>query len=157
MRPQEGIIMRLKGLYFSLLLGFFGVLASLGNLAALNLGLAKPDTHAGSTVAGRVRIEGQTPQPNRISMTADPTCAKAHPGPAVNEEYVTGSGGALGNVFVFVSEGLGNRSFDVPAEPVEVDQKGCMYLPHVIGLQAQQDRKSTRLNSSHRCTSYAVF
>jgi len=41
-------------------------------------------------------------------------------------------------VIVFVSEGLGNRSFDVPAEPVEVDQKGCMYLPHVIGLQAQQ-------------------
>src|SRR5947207_3308014 len=113
MRPQEGIIMRLKGLYFSLLLGFFGVLASLGNLAALNLGLAKPDTHAGSTVAGRVRIEGQLPQPNRISMSADPSCAKAHPGPAVNEEFVTGTGGALGNVIVFVSEGLGSRSFDV--------------------------------------------
>jgi plastocyanin len=130
--------MRPKGLYFSLVLGFFGLLASLGNLAAWNLGLAKPDTHAGSSVAGRVRIEGQMPQPNRISMSADPSCAKAHPGPTVNEEYVTGSGGALGNVIVFVSEGLGNRSFDVPAEPVEVDQKGCMYLPHVIGLQAQQ-------------------
>ena len=131
--------MQFKGLYFSLLLGFvFGLLANLGNLAALNLGLAKPDTHTGSSVAGRVRIEGQMPQPNRISMSADPSCAKAHPGPAVNEEYVTGSGGALGNVIVFVSEGLGNRTFDVPAEPVEVDQKGCMYSPHVIGLQAQQ-------------------
>ncbi len=72
MRPQEGIILRLKGLYFSLLLGFFGVLASLGNLAALNLGLAKPDTHAGSSVAGRVRIEGQLPQPNRISIVRGP-------------------------------------------------------------------------------------
>jgi len=111
--------MQFKGLYFSLLLGFvFGLLANLGNLAALNLGLAKPDAHAAGSVAGRVRIEGQRP--------------------AVNEEFVTGSGGALGNVIVFVSEGLANRSFDVPAEPVEVDQKGCMYLPHVIGLQAQQ-------------------
>src|SRR2546426_791820 len=100
--------MRPKGLYFSLMLVFFGLLASLGNLAALNLALATPDTHAGSSVAGRVRIEGQMPQPNRISMSADPSCAKAHPGPAVNEEYVTGNGGALGNVF-FVYSGPGMR------------------------------------------------
>lgn len=58
--------MRLKGLYFSLMLGFFGLLASLESLAALSLGLAKPDTHGGSAVAGRVRIEGQLPQSNRI-------------------------------------------------------------------------------------------
>src|SRR5437763_13108291 len=29
--------------------------------------------------------------------------------------------------------------------------------PQVIGLIGQRDRKSTRLNSSHRCISYAVF
>src|SRR3984893_7376176 len=105
MRPQEGTIMQFKGLYFSLMLGFvFGVLANLGNLAALNLGLATPDTHAASSVAGRVRIEGQLPQPNRISMSSDPSCAKTHPGPAVNEEFVTGSGGALGNVLGCASE-----------------------------------------------------
>src|ERR1700719_1301598 len=119
--------MQSRGLYFSLMLGFCGVLASLGNL-----GLAKPDTHTGSSVAGRVRVEGQMPQPNRISMSADPSCAKAHPGPAVNEEYVTGSGGALGNVIVFVSEGLCNRTFDVPAEPVQLDQKRCTDMAHVI-------------------------
>jgi len=74
-------------------------------------------------VAGRVRIEVQMPQPNHISMSADPSCAKAHPGPAVNERYVTGSGGALGNVDRLFRKGFANRSFDVPAEPVEVDQK----------------------------------
>ena len=112
--------MRLKGLYFSLMLGFFGLLPNLGNLAAPSLGLAKPDTQAIGSVAGRVTIEGQLPQPSRISMSADPSCAKAHPGPAVNEELVTGTGGTLGNVIVFVSEGLGNRIFDVPAQPAAV-------------------------------------
>ncbi len=130
--------MRLKGLYFSLMLGFFGLLPNLGNLAAPSLGLAKPDTQAIGSVAGRVTLEGQLPQPSRISMSSDPSCAKAHPGPAVNEELVTGSGGTLGNVIVFVSDGLGNRTFEVPAQPVVVDQKGCMYLPHVVGIQAQQ-------------------
>jgi len=42
-------------------------------------------------------------------MSSDPSCAKTHPGPAVNEEFVTGSGGALGNVIVFVSEGLATQ------------------------------------------------
>jgi plastocyanin len=83
-------------------------------------------------------------------MSADLSCAKAHPGPAVNEEYVTGSGGALGNVIVFVSEELGNRSFDVPAEPVEVDQKGYIYLPHMIGLQAQQKIRIVNSDSTTR-------
>src|SRR3989440_7856739 len=136
--PQEGSFMRLKGLYFSLMLGFFGLLPNLGNLVAPSLGLAKPDTQAIGSVAGRVTIEGQLPQPSRISMSSDPSCAKAHPGPAVNEELVTGSGGTLGNVIVFVSDGLGNRTFEVPAHPGAVDQKGGRYLPHGRGIQPQQ-------------------
>lgn len=130
--------MRFKGLYHSVMLGFFALAASLGNLTALNLGLAKPDAHAAGSVAGRVRVEGQVPQPNRINMASDPSCARTHASPVLNEEVATGNGGTLGNVVVFVSEGLGERSFDVPAEAVEVDQKGCVYLPHVIGIQAQQ-------------------
>jgi plastocyanin len=143
--------MRLKGLYFSVMLSLFlGVFASLGHFAALNPVLAKPDAHAGGSVAGRVTIDGQLPQPSRISMSADPSCATTHRGPTVNEELVTGSGGTLGNVIVFVSEGLGNRSFDVPAEPVEVDQKGCMYLPRVVGVQAQQKLRFVNSdNTSH--------
>src|SRR5437763_6523777 len=30
-------------------------------------------------------------------------------------------------------------------------------LPHTCGCYRKKDRKSTRLNSSHRCISYAVF
>src|SRR5207248_10205471 len=44
-----------------------------------------------------------------------------------------------------------------------VDEALLSHEPHEIGalrqpaLRAQSDRKSTRLNSSHRTTSYAVF
>ena len=70
MHPQEGTIMQFKGLYFSLLLGFvFGLLANLGNLAALNLGLAKPDAHAAGSVAGRVEEVG-APGPPVLSASA---------------------------------------------------------------------------------------
>src|SRR5256885_16980408 len=102
--------MRLKGLYFSLMIGFFGLLPNLGNLAAPSLGLAKPDTQAIGSVGGRVTIEGQLPQPSGISMYSDPRCAKAHHGPAVNEVLVTGSDGTLGDVSVFDSDGRGKRN-----------------------------------------------
>jgi hypothetical protein len=44
----------------------------------------------------------------------------------------------LQNVIVFVSEGLGDRTFDAPTEPVVVEQKGCLYQPHVLAVRANQ-------------------
>ena len=53
------------------------------------------------------------------------------------EEVVT-SGASLGNVIVFVSEGLTGRNFEVPQQPVVLEQRDCMYRPHVLALQANQ-------------------
>jgi plastocyanin len=58
--------------------------------------------------------------------------------PPVTEEVVIGSGGALANVIVYISEGLPDSDFPVPALPVTISQKGCTYKPHVIALQASQ-------------------
>jgi len=41
-------------------------------------------------------------------------------------------------VVVFIAEGLGDRTFDVPTEPVVVSQKGCQYQPHVLAVRANQ-------------------
>ncbi len=51
------------------------------------------------------------------------------------------SDGKLANVFIYVKEGLGDRTFTPPAEPVEFDQTGCMYTPHVFGVQVGQNVK----------------
>ena len=46
---------------------------------------------------------------------------------------------ALQNVFVYIKDGLGNKYlFDTPTEPVKLDQKGCHYSPHVLGVRAAQ-------------------
>ena len=51
---------------------------------------------------------------------------------------LVGPGGGLKNVFVYVKDGLGNRTYAVPTTPVMLDQKGCKYVPHVFGVQAGQ-------------------
>ena len=42
-------------------------------------------------------------------------------------------------MFVYVKDGLGNRTFDVPKDAVTIDQQGCKYHPHVLGVMAGQN------------------
>src|SRR5271167_4515445 len=97
-----------------------------------------PSTTTGATVRGIVRFEGKAPVAKAISMAADPDCAKQHPSPLMAQEVMTDAKGDLQNVVVFVSEGLGDRTFDAPSQPVVVQQKGCMYQPHVLAVRANQ-------------------
>jgi hypothetical protein len=105
-----------------------------------NGGGAPPDTNAvgGGDLKGTVRFEGALPKPKLISMSADPSCAKQHSSPVFAQEVMTDAKGDLQNVIVFVSEGLGDRTFDPPTQPVVVEQKGCMYMPHVLAVRANQ-------------------
>jgi len=127
-----------RRLILTLVIGFFALFANLEYSKALKFASAHADNAAGASVIGVVTVEGQLPPSARINMNADPSCAKTHPGPVANEEFVVGSGGTLGNVIVFIAGGLGDRTFDVPAQPAVVEQKGCVYLPHVIGVRASQ-------------------
>jgi len=91
-----------------------------------------------SSVHGKVHFEGKTPVAKPISMAADPVCAKQHLSPIMSQEIMTDDKGDLQNVIVFVSEGLGDQKFDPPSQPAVVEQKGCMYLPHVMAVRANQ-------------------
>jgi plastocyanin len=72
-------------------------------------------------------------------MSATPFCMKAHPEGAKSEEVVTGSGGTLKNAFVYVKSGLPDKTWPAPSTPVLLDQKGCMYSPHVVAVMAGQN------------------
>ena len=93
---------------------------------------------ASSSVRGTVHFEGKVPVAKPISMSADPVCAKQHPSPLMAQDVLADSKGDLQNVVVFVSDGLGDQKFDPPSEPVVVEQKGCMYQPHVMAVRANQ-------------------
>src|SRR5579862_1202981 len=92
----------------------------------------------GAKVRGIVHFDGKLPAAKMISMAADPVCAKGHTSPVVAQEVMADGKGDLQNVIVFVSDGLGDRTFDSPSQPAVVEQKGCMYQPHVLAVRANQ-------------------
>ncbi len=92
-----------------------------------------------AVVKGIAKFEGSRPAPTHINMNADPSCAKLHPGGLVSEDVLASPEGGLQNVVVFVSEGLGDRTFDPPPQPVTMEQKGCVYAPHIVSLRANQE------------------
>lgn len=89
-------------------------------------------------VTGSVSFDGQAPAKVRIHMDAVPACTETNKQPVFTEDVVVNDNKTLGNVFVYVKDGLGNRTFPAPAEPVALDQKGCWYHPHVLGIMAGQ-------------------
>jgi plastocyanin len=88
-----------------------------------------------ATVSGTVKFDGAAPKPAKIDMSQDPACAQKGANVA---ETVVADNGNLANVFVYVKEGLGDRTFDTPKDPVKLDQEGCRYHPHVLGVMAGQ-------------------
>jgi plastocyanin len=97
---------------------------------------------AASSVTGTVTFDGKAPVMKPLAMDADPVCAKKHPTPAMNEMLVLGSGNTMGNVMVYVSKGLpAGKTYPAPKTPVVLDQNGCMYKPHVMGIQVGQTYK----------------
>src|SRR5262245_26216938 len=95
------------------------------------------DAATAATVTGKVTFAGTPPVPQPVKLSSDPYCEKANPG-LKTETGVVASDGSLGNVFVYVKDGLGNRTFPTPSNPVVLDQKGCHYTPHVMGIQIGQ-------------------
>jgi plastocyanin len=94
------------------------------------------DPATAGSVRGSITFSGTPPAPEPINMESDPYCQRL--GAATTETVTVGTSGALRNVFVYVKDGLGDRAFPVPATPVVLDQKGCRYTPHVLGVQVGQ-------------------
>jgi hypothetical protein len=96
------------------------------------------DVTGAANVKGIVKFEGVVPKPHPINMAADPSCAKLHSMPAITQDIATDIQGGLQNVIVFVSDGLGDTAFEPPTQPAVLEQKGCMYQPHVLAVRANQ-------------------
>ncbi|TFG66442.1 MAG: hypothetical protein E4H28_01900 [Gemmatimonadales bacterium] len=97
------------------------------------------DPAVAATVSGTVSFTGAAQTGTPIDMSEEPTCAEKHGTPAMNQLVRVGDGGGLADVFVYVKEGLGDMTFPIPATTAVLDQNGCEYRPHVIGVMAGQD------------------
>jgi uncharacterized membrane protein/plastocyanin len=95
------------------------------------------DAATAATLRGVVRFEGKPPARKELKMGATPACAAMHPKPALSEDAVVADG-KLANAFVWVKAGLEGYQFPPPASRVVIDQVGCIYRPHVVGVQVGQ-------------------
>jgi plastocyanin len=86
-----------------------------------------------ASVSGTVKFDGAAPKPVKIDMSQDPACKGAN-----QAETLVVDNGNLANVFVYVKDGLGDRTFAAPTEAVKLDQQGCRYHPHVLGVMVGQ-------------------
>ncbi len=91
------------------------------------------DPATAAAVNGTVKFEGTAPKPAKIDMSQDAACQGTN-----TAETIVADGGKLANVFVYVKDGLGNRTFQSPTNAATIDQKGCRYHPHVLGVMAGQ-------------------
>ena len=98
----------------------------------------KVDPATSGTVTGVIRFTGTRPTPKIIDMRDDPACVAADRGKALDESLVVDQKGDLANAFVYIKSGLEGKTFEIPATPVTLDQSGCMYRPHVLGIQTGQ-------------------
>lgn len=97
------------------------------------------DREATGEIVGRVRFEGAAPKLEQIVMDQDPVCAARHADTAYQQDGEVNSNGTLPNAFVYVKEGADKYTFPVPSKPAVLDQRGCMYHPHVLGIMAGQE------------------
>jgi hypothetical protein len=90
------------------------------------------DPATAGTISGTVRFEG-TPPP-RLPIDPTPECAKVRSQPLLTEDLIV-TDGKVQNAFLQLDV---PELYAPPAEAAELEQKGCLFVPHVLGIQAGQ-------------------
>lgn len=104
---------------------------------------AGPYSGPTGTIAGVISYDGTAPAPKKIDTSADPVCGQKNPNLATDDTIVTD--GKLANTFIYVKEGtveggkkVADYTWATPTTAAQLDQNGCHYAPHVMGVQVNQ-------------------
>ena len=120
-----------------------GAVAATGAVLALALAAwtrqPSPAAQGGGTISGKVKFAGTKPAMPKIDMTEEPKCKAKYQGVPTEETVVVNPNGTLANVFVYVKSGLpASYTAPAPSGDVTLDQDGCRYHPHVLGILVGQ-------------------
>jgi plastocyanin len=114
---------------------------------------AAPYSGPTGTVVGVITYNGTPPAPRKIDTTADPVCGQKNPNLVTDDTIV--KDGKLANTFVYIKEGtveagkkIGEYAWATPTTEVQLDQNGCHYAPHVLGVQVNQKLKITNSDAT---------
>ena len=110
-------------------------------------------TGATGSISGVISFEGTPPAPKKIDTAADPVCGQKNPNLMTDDTVV--KDGKLANVFIYVKDGTveGGKKFadytwDTPTAPLKLDQNGCHYVPHVMGVMVNQKIQITNSDAT---------
>ena len=114
---------------------------------------AAPYSGPTGTISGVISYNGTPPAPKKIDTTADPVCGQKSPNLSTDDTVV--KDGKLANTFVYVKEGtveagkkIGDYAWPTPTSEVQLDQNGCHYAPHVLGVMVNQKLKITNSDAT---------
>jgi plastocyanin len=96
------------------------------------------------TISGVISYTGTAPEAKKIDTAADAACTSKSPN-LVTEEWVV-KDGKVANTYVYIKEGTLTDGSKVSAystwpgtpAPATLDQNGCHYKPHVMGVVVNQ-------------------
>lgn len=107
-------------------------------------GTAYKTTGDEGSITGSVAFAGTAPEPKKIDTSADAQCAAKSPN-LTAEDWVV-KDGKLANTFVYIKDGtlsdgkkISDYSFATPSGDATLDQNGCHYRPHVLGVMVKQN------------------
>ena len=101
--------------------------------------LPPPVPQGKSSIAGRIVFEGTPPKPRPINFGPEKSCAEMHADKKpFSESLVVNSNGTVKWMLVYI-KGKVPGDYKPPAEPVVMDQLGCVFVPHVVAMIAGQE------------------
>ena len=93
-------------------------------------------------IQGKITFDGKAPKMKSLRMDADPVCVANNEVAPRKEWLILDENNGLKNVLVFVKESPSNSlssDYSPPENPAVIDQNGCVYIPHVLGVMVGQD------------------
>jgi plastocyanin len=89
-------------------------------------------------ITGTITLKGTPPKEKDITpVMDDANCSKLHTTVPTTHFYVVGPKGELADVIVSL-QGISGKSTGASAPPMELDQKGCEYVPSIFAVQTGQ-------------------
>jgi plastocyanin len=86
----------------------------------------------GGSISGVVRFQGRAPAPKPLVISKDRDVCGVHP--AYDQSLIVGRHGGIANAVITVVDIASGRAADT--RPVNFDQRGCEYVPHVLAFVA---------------------
>ena len=103
------------------------------SFAAMNISWA-------GDVKGSITFEGNAPKMKPLRMDADPVCVANNEIKPRKEWLILGKDNGIKNMLVYIKESKSGSLLGTPVteDVAVIDQNGCVYIPHVLGVRVGQ-------------------